>query len=305
MEVRGRYDRGMSLVEQVRADRVINRAVNVVTEWASLEAFLSAPSIPAGIQSIDHNGLPIDLMFHPRGEATTVVTFHGATDDATRLPMLIGGGLTDGLPVNRIYLSDPTLVLDKKLRLAWYSGSTIQPRLQHDLDRIVDRLLDVAGGQHAIFFGTSGGGFAALRMSHGFPGSVAMVVNPQTSIGRYIDRLVDEYVDSAWGATSLDELPGIVQHDLLQQYSNGHSNTIAYLQNQRDWFHIANHQRPFVSALPGADDVWFLEEIWGDEGVALGHMPPPKDVLRGVISELAVADGEWGEALARAGLSQT
>lgn len=300
-----RYARGMSLVAQVRADRVIDRSLHVVTEYQSLQEFLEAPSIPAGIQSIWHNGCPIDVMFQPNGQPTTIVTFHGASDENTRLPYFVGAGITNGLPVNRIYLCDPSLYLSKTLRLAWYLGSEVHPRLQADLDKIVDRLLEAAGSERVIFFGSSGGGFAALRMSARFPDSAALVVNPQISVGAYFENAVSQYMYEMWGADYPDDLPGTTIHDLSRLYvlKREHSNTIGYLQNTRDMLHVNGHQRRFVSWRHAPGAVWVGSGAWGPEGDD-GHRPPPKEVLHDVLEHLVASDGNWAAGLERAGLAQ-
>lgn len=223
---------------------------NPVHEFLSLDHFLSAATLPTGRFVVPHEGVPVDFYYEPvEGARTTVVFFHGATLGSVDLPWHPGRRVMEGIRANRLTVSDPTLALDDSytLTLSWYVGSSTQPQLQYFLERVFRRVLEVTGIEQVIFTGGSGGGFAALEMSRRFPGSIAMVMNPQSSVGRYNPGAVNRYLKLGWGgAKSLEDISPYATHDLVDAYQPVMHHTVAYVQNTRDTHHIKNHQIPFL-----------------------------------------------------------
>lgn len=272
------------------------------TAYADLREFLGAEDIPSGVLEIQHCGPPIEVLNLPVESDTTVVCLHGAAEKDVRLPWFVGKGVTAGLPVNRIFISDPTLRKTRDLNLSWYAGSKEQPDLQETLVDVIRRIVRATGGYNVVFFGSSGGAYASLALSRFFPTSLALAVNPQTSISRFYAGAVRRYMTHAWEMpdTDMRELPGSVAHDLLPSYASGFSHTVALIQNAKDWFHIQNHQLPFVDVTGDSDNLFMLMDRWGpDHGD--GHTPPPKELLRECFEALTACRGDWPSGLADAG----
>ncbi|MET4622622.1 pimeloyl-ACP methyl ester carboxylesterase [Arthrobacter sp. 2762] len=272
------------------------------SSFADLSKFLSSEEVPPGLIEIQHQSLPIELLNVPADSDTTLVCFHGAAEKDVRLPWFLGQGVTAGLPVNRIFVSDPSLRKSSECNLAWYAGSKEQPDLQETLVDIIRRIIRETGGYNVVFFGSSAGGYASLALSRFFPTSLALAVNPQTSISRFYPGAVDRYITHAWEMQDGDitALPGCVAHDLLPVYSAGFSHTVALVQNARDWFHIENHQLPFVDRVGNSKNLYMLMDRWGPNS-GDGHTPPPKEILRGFFEELATCQGDWEAGLAASG----
>src|SRR5699024_7320320 len=79
---------------------------------------------------------------------------------------------------------DPTLHLNDQLSLTWYTGW----RGLNLYEILADWTVTAAaasGAHHIVFLGSSGGGFAALQVASIVPGSIAVPINPQTTIWRY------------------------------------------------------------------------------------------------------------------------
>lgn len=287
--------------------RVENTAEDfpATSSFADLGSFLLADRIPDGQLEINHRSLPIELLNLPAGSDTTFVFFHGAAEKDVRLPWFVGKGISSGLPVNRIFISDPSLRTAEELRLSWYAGSAAQPDLQEALADIIRRIVRETGGYNLVFFGSSGGGFATLAVSRFFPSSLALAVNPQTSLGRYYKSASNRFMTHGWGMTDreLTELPGTVAHDLVRSYQAGFRHTVAYVQNARDWFHIQNHQLPFLEAVGASENVYMLMDRWGP-ATGDGHTPPPKELLRQSFELLANCRGDWSSALLASGFQQ-
>ncbi|WP_314324589.1 hypothetical protein [Paenarthrobacter ilicis] len=272
------------------------------SKYPDLGSFLGSMEVPEGRIDIQHNGLPLEILNVPAGSNTTLVCFHGAAEKDVRLPWFLGQGVTFGLPVNRIFISDPSLRKSRDFNIGWYAGSLDQPDLQEILADVIRRIVRETGGYNVVFFGSSAGGYASLALSRFFPTSLALAVNPQTSISKFYPGAVERYLTHAWDieGNDISRLPSSVAHDLIPAYSADFDHTVALIQNAKDWFHIQNHQLPFVDAIGDSPDLYMLMDRWGPDS-GDGHIPPPKELLRECFEALGACNGDWAAGLAAAG----
>lgn len=277
-----------------------------VQEFDSFDHFLSSGGVPSGRFTIPNEHVPVDFLYTPvEGAKTTVIFFHGATTGHVNLPWHPGKRVMEGIRANRLAISDPSLALDDSysLTLAWHVGSSSQPRLQYFIENVIQRIQQVTGIEHLMFVGGSGGGFASLEMSRRFPRSVAVAMNPQTSISRYNKGAVKRYLNLSWdGANSLDEISKHATHDLVAAYPTVLNNTVAYIQNTRDSAHIQNHQIPFIEKVGDSPKLLMLMDAWGDP-TGTGHVTPPHSVVRNIVRHLVAANGNWRKALVGRGFN--
>lgn len=244
----------------------------------SVESFAGPLFGGSGTYAFTVGEMPVDLRFDDRGYDTTVVFFHPAiTKSVRRYPVFSGSTFSEHLQANRLFISDPSLYVDQRLRLAWYAGSKHQPTLQDELTTIISRF--VRPGDRLIFFGASGGGFASLYYATKFPGSIAVPVNAQTTIGAYVPTIVNRYLGYAWDGLSIDQLP--VCTDVRDLYRNPVANTVVYVQNTGDRDHMDNHFAPFMDALPQGHRISSLLVDAGE-----GHIPPPRDQLGRILDDV-------------------
>lgn len=268
-----------------------------VQEFESIAQLTASASLADGRLAVAHSPYPVDFHFRDSASNTIVVSFHGAALKTVSLPWHAGRSVMSTVPSKWLAISDPSLLIDEDLKLAWFAGSKHQPRLQSFVAEAISEIMRKVGAEHAIFFGSSGGGFAALEMSRRFPGSLAIPMNPQTSIGKYFEPSVNRYLEKAWSVGSLgDSLLEFCCHDLVRAYDLNHQNTIAYVQNTRDAFHIKNHQRPFFDRISDSSKLWVRTDSWGDPKKT-GHVIPPKDEVSNMLALFAESNGEWDRAM--------
>lgn len=272
---------------EVERNRVIDREKHQVTSFASIEAFLHSDTRMEGILTINDGYMPIDVLVSRAQSDTTICFFHGAIENHFTLPILSGLGISDGVDSNRVFVSDPSLVIDDQLFLAWYAGNFYQDDLQDKISAILAKVTESLGSKRLIFFGGSGGGFAALYFASRFPNSYAIVFNPQTDISRYKRMAVRDFAEKSFllEATGNDPIDGLPQHivtDLCEHYAKKQSVTIGYLQNTNDFNHVNNHLLPFLQSLHPENEAYLLAERWKD-----GHTPPPKKLLKKVLNTVA------------------
>lgn len=241
--------------------------------YASLGDFYSQPP-ETGLITINYGDAPLDLLHIDREAGTTLVIFHAALagSKVTTYPLFSGLGVTKDLDVNLICVSDPSLTLD--LELAWFAGNQHQP-LQRDLPNVLRHLLShYSDHQELVFFGSSGGGFASLFYSFGFPESTAITMNPQTDISEYNQKFVEEYALAAWSTDDLASVPIVT--DLGKLYRDGFPNRVIFLQNILDGHHRDRHLARWMRAISTPSDHLFL--LMGNWG--RGHIPPDKNIVR-------------------------
>lgn len=269
----------------------------MVTDHRSLTAFMKAKKLENGYHVVEDGALPIVALNNDRGFETTVVFFHAAIESHYSLPVTTGLGISVDTPVNRILISDPSLMVEDSLNLAWFLGSQKQ-RLESSLEDIIHRLYTShAKAKRLVFFGASGGGFAALNYSRRFPGSLAIATNPQTNIAQYVPAHVDRYLRTCFDLpfpAGLEALPHSLTTDLTQIYAQTVPNRVAYIQNRGDESHVEYHLNPFLDALHCNNDVFVLLEDWGP-----GHVTPSKSVFIDVLHASAAPDQK--QALAALG----
>ncbi|MGP9682078.1 hypothetical protein [Brachybacterium sp. AOP3-A1-3] len=265
-------------------ERLITSEAHAV--YGSLPEFLEAPECVPGVLTIMHGGVPLDVKYDPRGYGTTMVFFHAAVSRRfTQLPMFPGAGISQRLPVDRIFITDPTLYLDDDLTLGWFAGNRCQPDLQDVITKVLAAL--IPKGRPAVMFGGSGGGFAALHYAARIPNSLAVPVNPQIKIGNFSKALVDAWLRLGWGLdTSSTGISDVAtETDAGRAYVEGSPTRVWYIQNTGDTRHVKKHFTPFMDALPPGHAV---SPFLVDAGP--GHVRPPKEVLKEVLA--AAIDGE-------------
>ena len=221
-----------------------------------------------------------------------MVTFHAAlTRKGMSLPMFAGAKVTSDNNVNRIFVSDPGLYSGDDVTLAWFSGTSALP-LQSTMPRILDHLMEAAGGERTLFWGPSAGGFAALFYSRFFPGSLAVPINPQTILSNFGYKNQRIYTSAAFGARSHGEHENIFANricsDLRRHYGGELTNYVLYIQNSTD-HHVEQHMEPFLSSLASSDRIRIIMgSEWGE-----GHVAPPADRIRGILAAMTNPQTDW------------
>lgn len=276
--------------------RVIDRDVHQVSEFPSLTAFLNSVSVQPGILTIHDGDLPIDLLVSPGSSDTTICFFHGAIEKDFVLPVLSGMGISGGLEANRVFVSDPSLLLDESLLLSWYAGNLHQPDLQRNLTAVFSKIFEMLGSKRVIFFGGSGGGFASLYFASQITNSLAVVFNPQTNIARYSQQAVRDFAEKSFQLepghdVPLAKLPETVTTNVCDLYKMASKTQVAYIQNLKDETHIKSHFLPFLQSVHSETEVLLLARSWRE-----GHSPPPKELLAQVLDSVVSADS-WSESL--------
>lgn len=257
-------------------------------EHDSVGEFL-ASEIRPGPHEI-HRGLPIDLLVEDRGASTTLIALHAAAPDhVTTLPVFSGRGLAAATGVNLLAIADPSLAMHPDLKLGWYLGNRPQGRFRTLSTPIIKHVLEQLGSTRTVFFGASGGGFAAGELSQNFPESLALLCNPRLDFRMQPRAPVREYLVHCHSAVSrtpqLRIRAEFVPTALDSEWNGSPANTIAIIQNTGDRMYHYHQFLPFAQR--HADDPSVLH-LLRDDGE--GHRHVPRAELERVITGLAEAE---------------
>lgn len=247
------------------------------------------PAGPARYR-FDAGGFRFDLLWRPRpGAGRLFLLFSGAVDRARMDPPVFQRwSWAPHFPGHCLFVADPMLHLDPALALAWDAGTPALDPLAV-VAALLERALPVLGLAPAdvVAWGSSGGGFAALRMASVLPGAAAVAVNPQTVVTAYAVRgRVRRFLDVCFGG--LGPAAALAAHpdrlSLMAHLPALARARIVLAQNTEDAEHLDGHMRPFCAALgvdPGdpAGRGAFRPLLFTREG---GHMraEPPEVFAR-------------------------
>lgn len=234
---------------------------------------------------------PLDALLVNKGSEILFVHLHGATErETTRLPRFERLATIANEDVTSLYFSDPTLHVDEKIQLTWYTGWE-GTDVQRDIASWIQTTANELGCKQIIVAGSSGGGFASLQISALIPGSWALPMNPQTSIHKYyvggdpsvrgIQRAYIRHVHPEIATepiAKMDLTPDWTlklgdETSVVRRYSGPIDNKVVFVQNTNDW-HFEQHWLPFKEACSDSGNIENVELITYEGPNA--HVAPDK-----------------------------
>lgn len=255
--------------------------------------------IATGVHSFSLSGLFYDLLIENNNSETTIFFFHANIQrEGKELPFFMCNRVLSSKKVNRVFISDPSLLMSNNLSLAWYSGVYKSIRVQEILLKIIQKVSLKLNSKKNIFFGPSNGSYAALYFSWFFPNSLAFVMNPQTRIADFSINAVKKFVKEC---LSLDEINNLdsqsihtkicskigIENNVRNLYKKKIENTVIYLQNDSD-HHIELQMRPFLNVIVNPAKVKVIMGNWGD-----GHKAPPLNIIEKYLNYYAFDNLHW------------
>ena len=180
-----------------------------------------------------------------------------------------------------ILFSDPTLSLDRSLRLAWFTGAAwVDP--DDVMEKMIRKLGIACETPYFLVGGGSGGGFVAARLATRFKHAVASVKIPHTDLFRRPPDALSRALRIGWGwdrGRVLRTAP--TRFRLADIYGDprwNRGNLLHIVQHAGDRVHVVDHLGPFLRELGGND---FSHKLMGDRitisrpYIGEGHLPVP------------------------------
>lgn len=192
-----------------------------------------------------------DFICVPKPESQRLVVFFSGDARRNKFepPVFQRWSWASKFPATCLFFSDPALYHHKHLGLAWYAGFDGGDYLEQIWKTVAEvaEKLGVEDGQ-VFSYGSSGGGYAALRSARYFPGLQVIAVNPQTELWHYPEKWTKRLASACYGVDSLPEIRQ-EQHykfSALDPDVGENAASIFLAQNELDVDHLENHYRPFV-----------------------------------------------------------
>ncbi|GHA01210.1 hypothetical protein DC083_03430 [Ignatzschineria ureiclastica] len=188
--------------------------------------------------------------FYKKGTSSKLtVLLNGAVGDRKKviLPVFQRYSWASEIEDHVLNINDPTLELDKNLRLGWYLGSKKFPLLPEIREVIlqVAKSLNISIGD-IVIYGSSGGGFAALNIAAYMGNNIKSVaINPQIQIKDYIATSTVNLFYEVSGFEYSDYHTSII--DVIRSKENDFKGLI--YQNEKDVHHYTKHFTPLLEAL--------------------------------------------------------
>lgn len=194
---------------------------------------------------VENEELPINLKIRPSSKL--VVFFPGFHAADKPKPKFQRRNYFNHLECNCLSLFDPTLFLGEDVGLGWFQAGQDIPHFKR-AEIFIAELSQALGiaAQDVLLFGTSAGGFSALKTSEGLPECSVFVGNPQTDVRKYykshVGRLSTALANTTY-PTRLEQEASCVVGTPTQAH-------VVYAQNIQDSFHLNGHMTPFQAARP-------------------------------------------------------
>ena len=254
--------------------------------YPNAEAFLSEP-VSSGLHTIQIGERFLDLLIRDRGAAATFVTFQHRISVRTAYPKLVGEGFVGDIGANLIAVSDPGVVASNDVRLAWYLGDRSTGPLKQHLLPILFHSLYSIGQERYIFFGTSGGGYAAMDYGSEFDDALIFTINPRLGFTRPGQETKDlkvyiEHCHGPKGRTPYERIKRTYAKNLVETVPLNSSLYAFMYHNTGDSGYFAANQQDFV--VERQEDLRIYQRLDFDGS---GHVPIPSEKLREIGSVMA------------------
>ena len=205
------------------------------------------------LMDFEEQGFRFDALWSPKpGAERLFVLFSG---DALRSkndpPVFQRWSWAPHFPGHCLYFSDPALYLADWLGLAWYAGTAgfdVLPPIARAIEAVLAAV--GLGPDRAFAYGSSGGGFAALRLAAMMPGTGAVAINPQTVVPVYERKTTEMYLRLAFDRGRKGALRHYPERlSLLELVPRLQQRRLIYIQNTLDPHHYEKHYLPFCAAM--------------------------------------------------------
>lgn len=211
------------------------------------------------------NNFSYDILFNENGGGHNklFVFLSGSANRSKYVPPVFQRwSWVEKIPGICVFISDPSLYLGLKLSLGWYVG-TESYDYTNDLIDIVKEISNCRSIKEddIYFYGSSGGGFAALKLCAHMDSANAIVINPQISIKKYGEnskKHVKNFLDICFPTEkekTFEKHSARVDINKINYKLLGKK--LIYLQNTKDIHHYEYHYKYFmknIRALNGYSD---------------------------------------------------
>lgn len=246
-----------------------------------------------GLNTVHTDGELLDFYIENRNSTTTLVVFHAKLSDReSTLPVFSGFSLAQDTGCNLISASDPTLALGD-IDLAWFLGDFQIGRYPDRTVPIFRKIFEYLGSDTIIFFGASGGAFAAVNLARHFPGVTVLAANPRLNLVAKPQSAFQQYLRVAHQVTTNREARTASHASgyviLKDSFPDGLPFKLCIFQNSRDSAFYKFQVLPFIRRHINDENLYLLTQDTGP-----GHNQVPGSLLRRIIEKLKESPSDAG-----------
>ena len=187
-------------------------------------------------------------------------------------------------------IADPTIgLVPQDLQIGWYLGTekydwtrsmaTLVRTFAADLGILTDKI---------IAYGSSAGGFAAIRLAAALGDATAVAINPQTNIFKYYPSYVETLLQTAFGGMDASSLPSTLKTRFFaaEALRTAPQARCLLVQNTVDRHHYIHHYTPLCDDLRiplkggPADNRRYASALYSSPQ---GHGAEPKEIVANLI----------------------
>lgn len=234
---------------KVTLDKLAHIAREELTDATEFPA--DAPRLYQGVS----DGYRMDYLWSPNPEHKRLFVFFSG--DARRgtndPPVFQRWSWARHMPGSCLYVSDPSLHLAPDIGLAWYSGTSTFDPLKA-ISALMARLVARFGftPENIFSYGSSGGGFAALRFGALNDGIGVITINPQIVVSAFepashLKRYAKTCFDGMEPQQAVAAFPD--RFNMLENVEALRKHRLIYVQNTMDVEHYDDHYLPFCKAM--------------------------------------------------------
>lgn len=212
-------------------------------------------------KKVNFTGIEVDMLINLEEKSDHIFfCFAGAKPEHISPPYFNRWKWSNIFHSNIVAISDYTLKIDNKLQIGWYINqgeNNIFFKLSETIKKVALEL-----GYHEeniILYGSSAGGFAALKLAEYLPLAKCIAINPQTNIKKYYKSYYDKL-------TSL-----IREVNLSNEKISPHIKNALIVQNEKDTFHYQKHFKPYINENRDIDYYLYSHPN--------GHSAEPKEII--------------------------
>lgn len=152
------------------------------------------------------------------------------------------------MPSNVLIIPDKTVEINDTLELGWYLGKSECDYIHSVAKLVANTANELKIDNESIsFYGSSGGGYAAIILSTLLIGSSSIAINPQTILKNYIRRIYNKFISD----TGYDESSPLLDVTLYMD-ERKYIPRMTLIQNRQDHLHYKEHFTPFMK--------WYLSK---------------------------------------------
>ncbi|UQN37327.1 hypothetical protein MTR80_06370 [Alcaligenes aquatilis] len=236
---------------------------------------------------VSKSGIIYPIKFYEKPNSKSLIVFFpGMNNRGGPVPVFMRSTFANQLESDVLILSDPAMIYDKDITIAWFAGNK-DTHFATDLGVLIDNYIkDKNTYKNIVLYGTSAGGIPALNIATTINSAPVTTVigNAQTDAFSYWKKYILDMSKAMIGTTDINEIKKIYSKRVnTNNYACSHN--LIFMQNVDDRHHYENHYLPFIKTYQGPGKADFIE--YSDP--ELGHNPLPKEteieILKSILLE--------------------